>query len=452
MLVRKIEKNIANWIKNGEKTLIVQGGRQVGKTYTIRKCLKRSNFKYVEFNFIDDFRLSKIVDNFADMDDLILKLSLLSGRKIVPGETIIFLDEIQHSNLTVEKIKAFTDDSRYRFILSGALLEIKFEKLETSLASAFQIIRIYPLDFEEFTQVFHISEDVLNLVKNAFKEKKPVDSFIHQRMMEIFNLYLVIGGMPGVVETYRNFEDINQVIEEHKSIVEQNKRDFSRYWKINSMDGKIKPSMVYDMIPYQLCKKNKRFKISDINVNLRYARIKDYFLLLWKSGATFPVFNANKIVNKLEFHKKETLFKLFYNDVGILSSICGKDAKLSALNNEKDVCNGAIHENAVAQELLSHGFTTFYYSNKSKGEIDFIVENGRKIIPIDVRIGKNYPRHSAIFSFSRSQDENLEKPIVFTRENVFEENSITFFPIYMIMFLEKAKLDFADISVEKFRM
>ena len=449
MLKRKIEKNIEKWLDNSEKALLVYGVRQAGKTFIIRECLKRNGCEYIEFNLINQPELVEILRDSTGIDDLILKLSLYSEKKIIPGKTIFFFDEIQRYKEIVTKIKFLVEDKRYRYILSGSLLGVEIVNLKSAPVGYLQTLNMYPMDFEEFLQIFSVDETIINNLRNCFVTKTKVDEIIHNKIMEMFNIYMIIGGMPAAVERYRNTENIDEVMEEHRAIIEQYKLDFTQYEEENR---KLIITHIYELIPAELNEKNKRFMIADINKNLRYDRISDSFVWLWKSGVALGVFNTTEPTIPLMLNEKSALFKLFISDVGLLTTIYGKSCKLKIVNKESDINKGAVFENVVAQELHAHGYPLYYYNSKKFGEIDFIVEQNGKSLPIEVKSGKAYNKHSALNNLMNAKEYGIEEAFIFTNDNVKIEGKLNYLPIYMVMFLKDEPMEFADIRVGRYRI
>ena len=449
MLKRKIEKNIEKWLDNSEKALLVYGVRQAGKTFIIRECLKRNGCEYIEFNLINQPELVEILRDSTGIDDLILKLSLYSEKKIIPGKTIFFFDEIQRYKEIVTKIKFLVEDKRYRYILSGSLLGVEIVNLKSAPVGYLQTLNMYPMDFEEFLQIFNVDENIINNLRICFLTKTKVDEIIHNKIMEMFNIYLIIGGMPAAVERYRNTENIDEVMEEHRAIIEQYKLDFTQYEEENR---KLIITHIYELIPAELNEKNKRFMIADINKSLRYERISDSFVWLWKSGVALGVFNTTEPTIPLMLNEKSALFKLFISDVGLLTTIYGKSCKLKIVNKENDINKGAVFENVVAQELHAHGYPLYYYNSKKLGEIDFIVEQNGKSLPIEVKSGKAYNKHSALNNLMNAKEYGIEEAFIFTNDNVKIEGKFNYLPIYMVMFLRDEPMEFADIRVGRYRI
>lgn len=449
MLKRKIEKDIMHWIDSSDKALLIYGVRQAGKTFIIRECLRAAGCDYIEFNLIQQPEIVGILSGAASIDDLILKLSLYSDQKIIPGKTFFFFDEIQKYKEIVTKIKFLVEDQRFRYILSGSLLGVEIVNLKSAPVGFLQTLNMYPLDFEEFLQVFNVGQPVLKTLRQAFFTKTPVDEVIHGKIMEMFNLYLIIGGMPAAVEKYRTTGNIDDVMDEHRAIIEQYKLDFTQYEEENR---KLIITHIYELIPAELNEKNKRFMIADIRKGLRYDRVEDSFTWLWKAGVALGVFNTTEPTVPLMLNEKSTLFKLFLSDVGLLTTIYGKACKLKIVSKEKDVNKGAVYENVVAQELHAHGYPLYYYNSKKKGELDFVIEHAGRVLPIEVKSGKDYEKHSALDNVMAACEYGIQEAYVFTNDNIKVNGKLTYFPIYMVMFLQDEPIGFIDITVDKFKL
>lgn len=445
MLKRDVEKEINEWILNDKRALLIDGARQVGKTFIIRQCLEKSSYTFIEYNLINDEKVVDIIKNSNNTDDLILKLSLNTDKKVVPNKTIFFFDEIQVYKEILTKIKFLADDERYKFILSGSLLGIEMSGLKSAPVGYLKTIKMYPLSFKEFLQLFNIQDEVFDILKNAYINHKEVDSYIHERMMNLFNLYMIIGGMPAAVDAYLKTNNIDDVIDIHNNIVEQYKVDFTKY---ESEDKKLIISNIYDLIPAELNNSNKRFNIADIDKNLRYERVSDSFVWLYKAGVALPTFNVTEPKSPLKLNEKNSLMKVFLSDIGILTTLYGKNCKLMILNNDKDINAGSIYENVVAQELTNKGIDLYYYNSKKYGEIDFLFEDEKGVVLLEIKSGKAYQRHSAI---NNIKEIYKAKAVVFSKENVSFENDILYLPLYMLMFVEKENECSIDLNINKFK-
>ncbi len=403
----------------------------------------------MEFNLIRQPEIAALLDGASSIDDMILKLSLISEKKMVPGQTWIFFDEIQRYREIVTKIKFLVEDGRFHYIMSGSLLGVEIANLKSAPVGYLKSVTMYPLDFEEFLQIFEVSKDVISMLSKCYEERIQVDDLIHKKIMEMFNLYLLVGGMPAAVEKYRTTGDMDAVMDEHLSIVEQYKLDFTQYEEDNH---RLVLTHIYEMIPAELNEKNKRFMIADIRKDLRFDRIQDSFVWLWKAGVALPAFNVTEPTVPLMLNEKSSLFKLFLSDVGILTTLYGKAAKLKILNKDSDINKGAIYENVVAQELAAHGFSLYYYNSKKMGELDFLIELDERVLPIEVKSGKDYEKHSALTQVLSKDAYHMENAVVFTNENVNNKGKIFYLPVYMVMFLKEKEIEFGDLSVDRFRI
>ena len=437
MLIRKKEKEITEWIKNGKKALLVSGARQVGKTFLIRECLRKEQIEFVEFNLIEQPEIVGLLASAETVDDLILRLSLFTDKKLIKGKSIIFFDEIQEYKEIVTKIKFFVEEGSFRYILSGSLLGVEITNLRSAPVGSLHTIKMYPLDFEEFLQVFNVQPKLIDSLRKSFEKKVPVDEIVNKKLLDIFNLYLLIGGMPSAVMRYVETSSLEEVYEEHIAIIEQYKQDFTKY---EAKDKKFYLTQVYDLIPAELSEKNKRFNFADIKKGLKFERAQDNFIWLQKAGVAFPVFNATEPKIPLLLSEKSSLFKLFLSDVGMLTTMYGRATKIKILNGDKDINNGALYENAVAQELYAHGYKPYYFNSKKQGELDFLIEYHGEILPIEVKSGKGYTVHSALNNVLSNEDYSIKQAFVFANCNVAINEKIVYYPIYFCMFLQERDL------------
>ena len=437
MLIRKKEKEVTEWIKNGKKALLVSGARQVGKTFLIRECLRKEQIEFVEFNLIEQPEIVGLLASAETVDDLILRLSLFTDKKLVKGKSIIFFDEIQEYKEIVTKIKFFVEEGSFRYILSGSLLGVELTNLKSAPVGSLHTIKMYPLDFEEFLQVFNVQPKLIDSLRKSFEKKVPVDEIANKKLLDIFNLYLLIGGMPSAVMRYVETSSLEEVYEEHIAIIEQYKQDFTKY---EAQDKKFYLTQVYDLIPAELSEKNKRFNFADIKQGLKFERAQDNFIWLQKAGVAFPVFNVTEPKIPLLLSEKSSLFKLFLSDVGMLTTMYGRATKIKILNGDKDINNGALYENAVAQELYAHGYKPYYFNSKKQGELDFLIEYHGEILPIEVKSGKGYTVHSALNNVLSNEDYSIKQAFVFANCNVTINEKIVYYPIYFCMFLQERDL------------
>lgn len=448
MLHRKIEEKIIDWIKNSKKAMLIDGARQVGKTFIIRKVLEDEGCDYIEFNLIKTPALVNLLDKSDTVDDMIANLSLFADKPFVRGKTFLFFDEIQEYKELAAKIKFWVDEGSFRYVFSGSLLGVELKNIKSAPVGYLTTFTMYPLDFEEFLQIYNFTDDLRSSLYRSFKERKPVNDAVHRRMMQIFNMYLNVGGMPSAVEKFRETRSLEDVIAEHNDIVVQYKKDFTRY---ESEDKKPYLTQIYDLIPAELNDNNKRFNFSDLKKGLRYSRSEDSFIWLAQAGVALPVYNVAAPAIPLLMNEKSSLFKLFLSDIGMLTTLYGRATKMQLLSDNQDINNGALYENVVAQELKAHGFKLYYYNSKRFGELDFVIEYNGRVLPIEVKSGKNYQRHSALNNVMEISNYSIDEAFILSNYNVEVKGNLVYLPIYMLMFIKDEdiklpKVDLDDLS------
>ena len=256
-------------------------------------------------------------------------------------------------------------------------------------------------------------------------------------MLDIFNLYLIVGGMPQAVSTYLETNDLNRVSQVQQDITRLYRFDFSKYEE----RYKLKLKEIYDALPGQLDEKNKRFQLNKVGKGMSFNKVENDFLWLKDAGVVIPVYNVSEPKLPLMISENRNLFKLFISDVGLLTNMYSDYVKMSILNHESSINNGALFENVVAQELNSKGFSLYYYNSKKMGELDFVVELDGEILPLEIKSGKDYKRHSALNNVLSTENYNIKKALVFSQGNVEVKDKRIYLPIYMIMFLKNRKLN-----------
>lgn len=437
MIDREMKTTINNWILQGKEAFLLTGARQIGKTYLIRECLKESKYDYVELNFIERPELVELFENATNAQDLLMRLSLITDKQLNKGKTIIFFDEIQEFKDIVTRIKFLVEEGSYRYIMSGSLLGVELNDLRSAPVGYLRIEDMYPLTVKEFMKAVGIKENILEMLEECYKKQQPVDEFVHKKMLDVFYLYLIVGGMPEAVAVYTETNDLARVAAVHQKIMRLYKADFTKY----ETTYKLKLREIYDSMPGQLDSKNKRFKINTLGKGLNYDRVANDFLWLKDAGVAIPVYNINEPKLPLIISENRNLFKLFFSDVGILTNQYSDQVKIAILNKEKSINNGALFENVVAQELLANGFNLYYFNNKKQGELDFVIELDGKVTPLEIKSGKDYKKHSALENVLKEKNYKIERAYIFSEGNVETKDQKIYMPIYMIMFLKNIELE-----------
>jgi uncharacterized protein len=445
MLERRIKQEIRDFLDSDRKeALMVTGARQVGKTYIIRECAKEIYKNIVEINFVENQQAVKLFENITGSKDILLRLSALTDVPMIPGETLVFFDEVQECPEIVTAIKFLVEDGQYRYILSGSLLGVELKDIRSVPVGYLSILEMYPLDFREFCRANRVSQTVMDKLKECFEKKQQVDELIHEKMMELFRLYLIVGGMPAVVDAYIRTNNLKEVLRIQQSIVQLYYKDIVKYDK----DNKLYLDEIFSLIPSELNHKNKRFIMKDLNENFRFSRYENSFIWLKEAGVALPVYCVQEPEIPLLLSKSTNLFKLFLSDVGLLASMYVDGLQLKILNREKDINFGAIYENAAAQELKAHGFELYYFNSKKQGELDFVIEYKGNVLPLEIKSGKAYTRHNALDNVLKDERYAIPQALVFCNENISTVDKIVYLPIYMIGFLENEKIDEYIYSID----
>lgn len=446
-MYRKDSIIIEEWLKRSDKALLVTGARQIGKTWLIREEIAKSGYCKFEVNFIDQPDLVDYLNVKMSANEFLVKLKMIMPEDCKPQETVVFFDEIQKCPEIVTKIKFFVEEGSFKYVMSGSLLGVELKGITSVPVGYLTVLRMYPMDFEEFMIANSVSKTTLEMLKAKFETCQPVDEFIHQKLLSLFFIYLIVGGMPDAVKIYIATKDIREVDKVQRDIVALYKEDFSQH---ESEDKKLKLISIYDIIPAELNKQNKKFVFTMLNKELKFDRYENSFLWLKDAGVALPVYNVEAPVIPLKASKSSNVFRLFSNDTGLLTSAYPAETKLELINKNSEVNNGAHFENAVAQQLTANGLEPYFCKKKNIGELDVLVEMDGKVVPIEVKSGKAYKAHKSLDNFMKISDYHIEKAYVLSVANMEQEGSVVYLPIYMCYLLKERKIGklIVDLDME----
>lgn len=444
-MFRKDSITIKEWLENSNKALLVTGARQIGKTWLIRDEIDKSGLKRFEINFIDQPNMVNYLNAEMSAEDFLVKLKMIMPEEYKIHETVVFFDEIQKCPEIVTKIKFLVDEGSFRYAMSGSLLGAALKGISSAPVGYLSIIRMYPMDFEEFMVANGISKTTLDMLKDKFETCQPVDDFIHQKLLALFFVYLIVGGMPDAVKKYIETKDIREVDKIQRDIVELYKEDFSQY---EHEDKKLKLKSIYEIVPSELNKQNKKFVFTMLDKELKFDRYENSFLWLKDAGVVIPVYNAASPVIPLLASKTSNVFRLFSSDIGLLTSAYPAETKIELISQNGEVNNGAHFENAVAQQLLANGLEPYFCKKKNVGELDFLIEMGGRVVPIEVKFGKNYKSHKALDNYLDVSEYHLERAYVFSTSNVEKEENIIYLPIYMSYLLKEPEIEQLIVNLD----
>lgn len=446
-MYRKDSIIIEEWLKRSDKALLVTGARQIGKTWLIREEIAKSGYRKFEVNFIDQPDLVDYLNVKMSANEFLVKLKMIMPEDCKPQETVVFFDEIQKCPEIVTKIKFLVEEGSFKYVMSGSLLGVELKGITSVPVGYLTVLRMYPMDFEEFMIANSVSKTTLEMLKAKFETCQPVDEFIHQKLLSLFFIYLIVGGMPDAVKIYIATKDIREVDKVQRDIVALYKEDFSQH---ESEDKKLKLISIYDIIPAELNKQNKQFVFTMLNKELKFDRYENSFLWLKDAGVALPVYNVEAPVIPLKASKSSNVFRLFSNDTGLLTSAYPAETKLELINKNSEVNNGAHFENAVAQQLTANGLEPYFCKKKNIGELDVLVEMDGKVVPIEVKSGKAYKAHKSLDNFMKISDYHIEKAYVLSVANMEQEGSVVYLPIYMCYLLKERKIGklIVDLDME----
>lgn len=448
---RKIYEELLKWKReeNGHTALLIDGARRVGKSYIVEEFAKAEykNYILIDFNRVNKEVTDLFINYLNELDTFFMYLSGYYNIKLYERETLIIFDEVQLFPKARAAIKYLVADGRYDYIETGSLMTIKKNVKDIVIPSEERHIKMFPLDFEEFLWALG-NDTLMDIIKKCFNEKKMMGQVIHRKAMDYFRQYLIVGGMPQAVDAYVKTHDFDRVDRVKRDILELYRADI-----IKHAEGyEMKVGQIFDDIPAQLQKHDKKFKLSSLK---KEARFRDYDdALFWLNDAMIVniCYKSTAPNIGLKLNMDRLTLKCYMADTGLLIShafdengIVSEEIYKKLLFDKLEVNKGMIVENIVAQMLTASGHKLYFYSNSSRNdadsrmEIDFLIAKSKagsrhNISPIEVKSGKNYTLTS-LKKFKNKYGEQLHIPYVLHTGDYKEENGITFLPLYMTSLL-----------------
>ena len=439
MLYRKISRLIADHLRTQDpRILLVDGARQVGKTYIIRYVGKELFENFIEVNMVEDSLGERLFAQTRSVEDFYLQLSMLHGDKMKEKQnTLVFLDEIQEYPQLLTLLKFLAQDGRFTYIASGSLLGVTLAQTTSIPMGSIRKVRMYPLDLEEFLLANGLNETAIATLRTKFQARQALDEAMHNKMMDLFRKYLLVGGLPDAVNAFLETRNIQRVREVQREIHDYYAADASKY----DAGRKLKIRRIYDLIPSNMENKKKRVVAQQIE-NKRGKTFGDYqdeFEYLISAGIALNVQAVSNPHFPLAETEGKNLLKLYLNDVGILSALLYGNNIRAILEDVRSINLGSVYETVVASELAAHGYKLFYYDNRTKGEVDYLIDdyNSLSVVPIEVKSGKDYTVHSALNHFVSNAEYHIQTAFVLSNaREIMAKGRITYLPIYDIMFFE----------------
>lgn len=441
MLYRKISKRIENYFTSASnRMLLIDGARQIGKSYIIRWVGQKMFANYIEINMEEDKLGDRIFAEAKTTKDFYMALSIVAGDRMKDkASTLVFIDEIQAYDHLLTLVKFLMAENKFTYIASGSLLGVTLKNTQSLPIGSLDIEHMYPMDFEEFLYANGVGEVAIEAMKEKFDNLEMLPDTMHHKMLDLFKKYILVGGMPKAVETFvstKNIVEFRSIQQEAHNLYAI---DASKYEEEHNK--KLKIRRIFDMIPSNLENKKKRVVVKDIE-DKKWKRTDDYldeFDYLISAGIALEVKAISKPSYPLAENSGKNLLKLYLNDVGILSGIFYRNNIKAVMSDEKSINLGSIYETVVAQELKAHGYSLYYYDNKKNGEVDYLIDDADHLtnIPIEVKSGKDYSVHSALNKFLSIEEYNIKRAFVLSNEQkVYTKEGITYIPIYYVMFFQ----------------
>ena len=450
MLYRKIEVLINEHLRTDSKRiLLIDGARQVGKTFIIRYVGQQLFENFIEINMAEDSLGDQLFAKVKTVEDFYLQVSMIAGRKMDKKEnTLIFIDEIQAYPHLLTMLKFLAQDDRFTYIASGSLLGVTLSHTPSIPMGSIRKVRMFPLDFEEFLYANGMNQFVIDSLRSKFEKRESLDENLHNKMMDFFRKYLLVGGLPDAVNAYLETQNIQRVRDIQSEIHEYYAADASRY----DQERKLKIRRIYDLIPSNMENKKKRIVAKRIEEKKgkTFSDYQDEFEYLISAGIVLNVQAISDPHFPLIESQEKNLLKLYLNDVGILSGILYGNNIRAILDDNCSINLGSVYESVVASELIAHGYKLFYYDNRSKGEVDYLSDDFASLsaVPIEVKSGKDYTIHSALNTLVTNKDYHIEKAFVLCNQRqITHKGKITYLPIYFVMFFQNRPRDEADLLI-----
>ena len=449
MLYRKISADIEGHLRSGsDKIMVIEGARQIGKSYIIREVGKRLYKNFVEVNFAKDDETEGLFRDIRGLGEFYITLSMVAGGKLGDkSDTLVFLDEIQHYPQYLTMLKFLREEGKFTYIASGSMLGIALRNTVSIPIGSIIRKQMYQLDFEEWLIAEGWGKEALDHVRDCYKRRVSLSEAQHANLLGEFKKYLLVGGMPDAVNTYMETHNIVRVREVQDAIRNLYKEDASKYEKESGK--KLLVRRIYDMIVSQMENKKKRIVAKDIRDKKgdRFEWFAEEFEYLISSGIALDVHAISNPKYPLSESVHKNLLKLYLNDVGMLTGRLYDYNIAPVIKDERSINLGSVYESVVAQELKAHGHDLFYYDNAKKGEVDYLVNNvsGMTVLPIEVKSGKGFTSHKALDRFLADEEYNIPSGIVLDNEReVYTKNKVTYMPVYFVMCIERAEIPEGD--------
>lgn len=436
-LRRKIDKFLDNWLTNKvKKPLIIKGARQIGKTKSIEEFAKRNNLTLVKIDFVLNPEFRDIFDNSYKVDQILENISLKDpSLEFIPGKTLIFFDEIQKCINVATSLKSFKLDGRYDVICSGSLMGLSYKEIESVSTGHKEDYTMYSMDFEEFLWALGYKEEQIEKVYECMKNLSPLSDTQYNVLLEKFHQYMVLGGMPEIVNLFVSQKNYSGTLAIQKQIILDYEEDITKY--AEGLD-KTKILNVFRKIPVFLGQDNKKFRISKVSRGARnreYSGVTDWLI---DAGIINVSYCLNDLALPLKGNYNPDNYRLYFMDTGLLVASLDEESSKDLRNNKNfNTYKGAIYENIVADMLKKSGYDLFFYKNKdATQEVEFFVRDTNSLIPIDVKASDGKMKTVRAF-IDDERISDIKYGIKLAEKNIGFANNIFTFPYFLTFLLKR---------------
>ena len=432
MLKRKAYRILTERKQRGEnKLLTLTGARHVGKASVVRQFGAECYECFIEID-CEQPNAAKEWSGLSDTDSILRKIADTANKTIIPNNTLILFREGRQNNDITAIAMRLQQRGLADCMMTYSATAISHSKAPVYAIGDEEIIRMYPLDFEEYLWANGIPTETIDNLRQNFEQRTPVSNAVHETIMRMFRHYMTVGGMPEAVGLFVETHDMRPVNECLHHILECYRHDLNQ---CASASDRQKVLAIFDSIPIQLDNQKKRFYINALDPNARINRYEHCFDMLSESGLTLPCYNLEAPVSPIILHGKHGLFKLYLSDCGLLRAAVREDIQFDIMRGNLNSRSGSILENVIAQNLRSNGYGLYYYDNAKYGEVSFVLQNSRKLELLSVKSGHDYHRHTALTNVLSEQSWTFRQATILCKDNVAVEDNIVYLPFYMIMFL-----------------
>ena len=441
MLRRKVEKQLSDWKnRSGHKSLIISGARQIGKTYSVERFGRDEYKTFIELNFLENPEYKTVFDGSLNVDDMALAIAAVTGGEFSSGDTLLLFDEIQECPRAIQSLKFWTQDGRYDVIGTGSALGMSYKADISYPVGNVEYLDMYPLDFEEFLWANGVTDEVIDSLRTCFEDKKAVHPAIHTKIMSLLRLYMVLGGMPEVIETYKADKNLAQADAVQRRIYRDYIGDIAHFAPANI---RIKAQNCYRSIAGQLTKDNHKFQYSFIEHRATATKFETSVDWLNASFVTQPIISLKRVEYPLKAYSDDSNFRIYNTDIGLLMAAFDFSLKSAILNDgdmeEKSsnimlgTAKGGLFEALAADMLVKSGHKDiyFYKDAKSTSEIEFVIEGSDGAIPIEIKAGRKRANSLA----GILQDDRIAYGYKMSSQNTGVSGKLITMPLYMLMFL-----------------